>query len=135
MADDFGMGYALGQDSGGRNSEGFFGSEGIWAVIILAIIFGWGRNGFGGSGGGDQGALTRADLCSGFNFNNLDGAVRGVQQGLCDGFYAMNTSLLSGFHGVATLSVRWAIRRSRDLAALRHSWRPAAARRSGPLTA
>ena len=100
MADDFGMGYALGQDSGGRNNEGFFGSEGIWAVIILAIIFGWGRNGFGGSGGGDQEALTRADLCSGFNFNNLDGAVRGVQQGLCDGFYAMNTSLLSGFHGV-----------------------------------
>ena len=43
MADDFGMGYALGQDSGGRNSEGFFGSEGIWAVIILAIIFGWGE--------------------------------------------------------------------------------------------
>ncbi|MGM9542599.1 MAG: hypothetical protein ACI3VD_07985 [Candidatus Limivicinus sp.] len=100
MADDFGMGYALGQDSGGRNSEGFFGSEGIWAVIILAIIFGWGRNGFGGIGGGDQGALTRADLCSGFNFNNLDGAVRGVQQGLCDGFYAMNTSLLNGFNGV-----------------------------------
>ena len=100
MADDFGMGYALGQDSSGRSNEGFFGSEGIWAVIILAIIFGWGRNGFGGGGGGDQGALPRADLCSGFNFNNLDGAVRGVQQGLCDGFYAMNTSLLSGFHGV-----------------------------------
>ena len=44
--------------------------------------------------------MTRADLCSGFNFNNLDGAVRGVQQGICDGFYAMNTSILSGFHGV-----------------------------------
>lgn len=100
MADDFGMGYALGQDSSGRSNEGFFGSEGIWAVIILAIIFGWGRNGFSGGGGGDQGALTRADLCSGFNFNNLDGAVRGVQQGLCDGFYAMNTSLLTGFNGV-----------------------------------
>lgn len=100
MADDFGMGYALGQDSSGRSNEGFFGSEGIWAVIILAIIFGWGRNGFGGGGGGDQGTLTRADLCSGFNFNNLDGAVRGVQQGLCDGFYAMNTSLLTGFNGV-----------------------------------
>ena len=100
MADDFGMGYALGQDSSGRSNEGFFGSEGIWAVIILAIIFGWGRNGFGAGGGGDQGALTRADLCSGFNFNNLDGAVRGVQQGLCDGFYAMNTSLLTGFNGV-----------------------------------
>src|SRR5699024_5055030 len=40
------------------------------------------------------------DLCSEFNFNNLDNAVRGVQQGLCDGFYAQNTTLMNGFHGV-----------------------------------
>ena len=118
--DDFGMGYALGQDSGNNhccNNNGGFGGmwgEGIWAVIILGMIFGWGRGGFGGFGGGwggegfgwginsaaGQGALTRADLCSEFNFNNLDNAVRGVQQGLCDGFYSMNTSLLNGFHGV-----------------------------------
>lgn len=41
------------EDSGG-NSGGFFGNEGLWAVIILAIIFGWGwggnRNGQGGDG-------------------------------------------------------------------------------------
>lgn len=118
--DDFGMGYALGQDSGNNhccnNGNGFgFGGgwgEGIWAVIILGMIFGWGRGGWGGGFGGGwgdgfginsaagQGALTRADLCSEFNFNNLDNAVRGVQQGLCDGFYSMNTSLLNGFHGV-----------------------------------
>ena len=115
--DDFGMGYALGQDSNNNNccnNSGFGGSwgEGIWAVIILGMIFGWGRGGFGGGFGGGwgdgwginsaagQGALTRADLCSEFNFNNLDNAVRGVQQGLCDGFYAMNTGMLNGFHGV-----------------------------------
>lgn len=117
--DDFGMGYALGQDSNNGNNccnNGGFGGmwgEGIWAVIILGMIFGWGRGGFGGFGGGwgdglgwgfnsaaGQGALTRADLCSEFNFNNLDNAVRGVQQGLCDGFYAMNTGMLNGFHGV-----------------------------------
>ena len=117
--DDFGMGYALGQDSNNGNSccnNGGFGGmwgEGIWAVIILGMIFGWGRGGFGGFGGGwgdglgwgfnsaaGQGALTRADLCSEFNFNNLDNAVRGVQQGLCDGFYAQNTALMNGFHGV-----------------------------------
>lgn len=112
--DDFGMGYALGQDSNNGtnccNNGGFGGmwGEGIWAVIILGMIFGWGRGGFGG-GWGDgwginsaagQGALTRADLCSEFNFNNLDNAVRGVQQGLCDGFYAQNTTLMNGFHGV-----------------------------------
>ena len=29
-----------------------------------------------------NGALTRADLCSEFNFNGLENAVRGVTQGL-----------------------------------------------------
>lgn len=100
MDDGFATGFLAGQDSGGNSGGGFFGNEGLWAVIILAIIFGWGRNGFTGGGSGDSGAVTRADLCSGFNFNNLDGAVRGIQQGLCDGFYAMNTSMLNGFHGV-----------------------------------
>ena len=39
--DDFATGYLAGQD-GGNNNGGFFGNEGLWAVIILAIIFGWG---------------------------------------------------------------------------------------------
>lgn len=96
---DFAMGYALGQDSNGNNNNGGFGGWGgdwIWAFLIFAL-FGWGNGGFGGFGGGGGGALTRADLCQGFNFNNLDSAVRGVQNGLCDGFYAMNTGMLNGF--------------------------------------
>lgn len=113
MADDsMALGYALGQDSNCNNNcgngWGGFG-EGLWAVIILAMIFnggfgfggwgsGWGGNGVNSPAG--QGALTRADLCSEFNFNNLDNAVRGIQQGLCDGFYAQNTALMNGFHGV-----------------------------------
>ena len=40
-----------------------------------------------------NGALTRADLCSEFNFNGLENAVRGVTQGLRDGFYAMQNSI------------------------------------------
>ena len=32
--------------------------------------------------------------------NGLANGVRGIQQGLCDGFYAMNTSVLNGFSGV-----------------------------------
>ena len=42
--DDFATGYLAGQD-GGNNNGGFFGNEGLWAVIILAIIFGWGNYG------------------------------------------------------------------------------------------
>ena len=47
--DDFATGYLAGQD-GGNNNGGFFGNEGLWAVIILAIIFGWGTNGYGRNG-------------------------------------------------------------------------------------
>lgn len=34
------------------------------------------------------------------NFNNLDASVRAIQSGLCDGFYAQNTTMLNGFNGV-----------------------------------
>ena len=102
---DFATGYALGQsDSGNRNGGGFFGGDGIWAILILAMLFGWGGGGFGyggfGGGAGLQGIATRADINAGFQFNDLQNAVRGVQNGLSDGFYAVNTSLLNGFHGV-----------------------------------
>lgn len=92
----------------GCYSGGYGFGNGMWggdwsAWIILFLIFGaFGRGGFGGFGGyGDGcGAATRADLCSEFNFNNLDNAVRGVQNGLADGFYAVNTGMLNGFHSV-----------------------------------
>lgn len=106
MADDsMALGYALGQDSNnnGNCNSGFFGGDGWWAIILFAMIFGWGNGGWGGNGGGinspaGQGALTRADLCSEFNFNNLDNAVRGVQQGICDSTYALNNAITSGFN-------------------------------------
>lgn len=107
MEDGMALGYALGQDSNSGNSGSSMwgGDNWIFAFLIIALIFG-GRNGFGfgGFGGGGSadtaGLVTRADLCSSFNFNNLDSAVRGVQTGLCDGFYAVNTGLLNGFAGV-----------------------------------
>ena len=102
--DDFGMGYALGQDSGGGsgNSGGFGGGLGdSWlGLILFAMIFGWNGNGFGGGFGGGGQALTRAELYDGFAIQNIDSAVRGVQQGICDSTYALNNSIMSGFHGV-----------------------------------
>ena len=99
---DFAMGYAMGQDSGGSNG-GFGGGmwEGIWGIVLLAMVLGWGDGGFGGfGGGGTSGALTRAELYDGFATQNIDSAVRGVQQGICDSTYALNNSLMTGFHGV-----------------------------------
>lgn len=34
------------------------------------------------------------------NFGQMENGIRGIQQGLCDGFYAMNTGMLNGFAGV-----------------------------------
>lgn len=90
----------------GYNNGGWGGDWGAWIILFLIFgMFGWGGfGGFGGGWGGNnagvQGALTRADLCSEFNFNGLENAVRGVRQGICDSTYALNTSILNGFHGV-----------------------------------
>ena len=99
----------------GNGWGGGFG-EMLIAMIMLFLFpmfFGggmWGGMGGWGNGGmmaAANGALTRADLCSEFNFNGLENAVRGVTQGLYDGFYAMQNSInglgmnvMQGFHGV-----------------------------------
>ena len=102
MGDEMLTGYLAGQADGGNNNGGFGGfGEGLWAVIILAMLFGGGGfGGFGGGGGYLNGALTRAELYDGFAIQNIDSAVRGVQQGICDSTYALNNAINSGFHGV-----------------------------------
>ena len=100
--DDFATGYMAGQDSGGGNGGwGGFG-EGLWAVIIVAMLFGGGGFGWGGFGGGGfmNGALTRAELYDGFAMQNIDSAVRGVQNGISDATYALNNAITGGFAGV-----------------------------------
>ena len=86
-----------------RDNDGMFGGAGgtwIW-VFFLFFLLAWGGNGFGfGNGAATQGALTRSDMCQEFNFNNLQRSVLGIQNGLCDGFYAMNTTMLQGFNGL-----------------------------------
>lgn len=98
--DDFATGYMAGQDSGSGGGFGGFG-DGIWAVIILAILFGnGGFGGLGGFGGGAGGALTRAELYDGFAMQNIDSAVRGVQQGICDSTYALTGTITGGFNSM-----------------------------------
>ena len=85
---------------GNNRNDGMWGGDGgWWVLIILFAIFGWGGNGFGGWGGGNgiQGALTRADLCQDMNFGQLENAVRGVQQGICDSTFALNNTITNGF--------------------------------------
>ena len=112
MEDNFAMGYALGQDSGGgNNSGGGFGFDGGWGgllgLIVVASLFGWGGmggwgGGFGGFGGGAglQGMATRADINEGFALNNITSGITGLSNGLCDGFHNVTVGMMNGFNGV-----------------------------------
>ena len=71
-------------------------------LVWLAVLGGGGlfgnRNGYGDAA--VQGALTRSDLFEGFNNQDVNGQLRGITNGICDGFYAINNSLKDGFYGV-----------------------------------
>ena len=82
--------------SGGHKGSGAFGDDYWW--LILLFLF-WGNGGYGGQRGG---TTTREEIAAGFATNNLENGIRGIQQGLCDGFYAVNTGMLNGFAGVGT---------------------------------
>ena len=104
MADDFATGYALGSDASNTSGFGTFG-DGIWAVIILGMLFGWGRGGFGfgGFGGGyesgglgtpsGQGWATRADLNEGFALNGLQNGQAAIQSAITNGFHGVDNAV------------------------------------------
>ena len=74
--------------SGANSRGGFgFGDDGWW--IILLFLFGWGGNGWGNGGSG----TVKEEIAYGFDMNGLENGVRGIQQGLCDGFYEVNDNL------------------------------------------
>ena len=89
----------------GRSNDGAWGDNGAWWIIIFVLFFafgGWG-NGFGNNGGGAlQGYATQADIQRGFDTSNIVGKLDGISNGLCDGFYAVNNSMLTGFNGINT---------------------------------
>lgn len=88
-----------------NNSGGWGGAWGEWILVFLIFaVFGWNGfgGGFGGYGGGmaQQGYDTRADIQRGFDTQAVTNKLNGLENGLCDGFYAQNTNTLNGFAGV-----------------------------------
>lgn len=85
----------------GYNNGGMWGND-WFAWIILLLLFGgrgWG-NGWVGNDSSCCTPATCADLQRGFDNQSVMNKLNGLENGLCDGFYAQNTNILNGFHGV-----------------------------------
>jgi hypothetical protein len=96
-----GNGYSLADVAAATRGteDGFFGGNSGWWIILLFMFCGWGNGGWGGNRTGTEN--VRDAVAYGFDINNLENGVRGLEHGICDGFYDMNTSLLTGFGNVA----------------------------------
>ena len=96
-----GNGYSLADVAAATSGteDGFFGGANGWWIILLFMFCGWGNGGWGGNRTGTEN--VRDAVAYGFDINNLENGVRGLEHGICDGFYDMNTSLLTGFGNVA----------------------------------
>ena len=81
-----------------NNEEGMWNNPFIY-LVWLAVL---GNGGLFGNRGDAavQGALTRSDLYEGFNTQEINGQLRGITNGLCDGFYAVNSGMKDGFYGI-----------------------------------
>ena len=90
-----------------RNNDGMFGND--WAWIVILLLFGWGRNGFGGFGGGygngcgnSCGApcATQADVRAAVDQQTLISKIDQQTYGLADSFTALNNTLNNNFRGI-----------------------------------
>lgn len=82
--------------TGNNNGFGGNGDNAWW--IILFLIFGWGRNGFGGGYGGGSGVADNYVLAT--DFATIERKLDGVNSGICDSTFALNNTMTNGFANV-----------------------------------
>ena len=92
----------VGYGYGGGTGLGGFGGD-WWGIIVLLLIFGaFNGNGFGfgGFGGGREGCATQADVRAAVDQQTLISKLDQQTYGLADSTYALNNTIVNGFHGV-----------------------------------
>jgi hypothetical protein len=84
----------------GNNGNNWNDGSWLWFLIVVFAIFGGWGNGFGGFGGANGG--VGSEIQRGFDNQAVVSKLDGISNGLCDGFYAMNNSMLTGLNGINT---------------------------------
>ena len=89
--------YSLADIRAATHDDDGYGGQGswFWIVVLFLFMFGFGRNGWGNDA--NNGALTRAEMTDGFNNQSILNKLNGIENGLCQGFYAQNNTAMQGF--------------------------------------
>lgn len=76
------------------NNDGFFGGSngGWWLILLFMFAFG----GWGNGWGNGNGSITN-DVGYSFDIHDLEDGMRGLTNNTANGFYDVNTGMLSGF--------------------------------------
>lgn len=78
-----------------NNDNNGWGDNGAW-WIILFLIFGWGRNGYGFGGfGGGSGVADNYVLST--DFATIERKLDTISNGICDSTFALNNTMTNGF--------------------------------------
>ena len=85
----------------GADENGWGGGGAWWIIILFLFMFGMGGGGWGWGNRGND-ALTRSEMQQGFDTQEITRKLDGLSYGMCDGFYAQNTTMLNGFAGVTS---------------------------------
>lgn len=107
---------------GGYGNNGFFGGDGIWALLILAVLFGNNGFGFGGNNGWNNVATTDY-ISSEFTQRDVNNGTQSVLTALSNGFadQATNTCNLRSDVLTGNMSLQNAILDSKYATALGNS--------------
>lgn len=81
---------------GTRNNNDSWGGGAWWIIVLFLFVIGGGGGGFFGGQG-----LTQAEMQQGFDTQEITRKLDGITNGLSDGFYAQNTTMLTGFGNVS----------------------------------
>ena len=93
----------------GFGNNGFFGGDGIWAIVLLALLFNGGWGGFGGNGWGGNNVATTDFVSNEFTQRDISQLSNTVTNGfgnlstqLCNCCSDINSNISNGFYNTAT---------------------------------